>query len=161
MIYVKNNQIFYIQDIRMMFPNTSIPDDANLKEFGFYKLIYTNPPTVLPWHRLEQGDPVNNTQTWVQVPLTETEIIDQCSVLLNERLNTFAKERGYDNILSACSYATSTVIKFQTEGQTCVRLRDASWSYLFSVISDVRDGLRAMPSWDQLESELPVLSWEA
>lgn len=161
MVYVKNNQIFYIQEIRNLYPNTSIPDDANLEDFGFYKLVYTDPPTMLPWHRLEQGSPVDNTQTWVQIPLTESEIIDQCSSLLNERLNAFASERGYDSILSACSYAASTVNKFQTEGQTCISLRDSSWSYLFSVIADVRAGVREMPTWEQLESELPTLTWTA
>ena len=159
MVYVKDNKIFYINEVRKLFPNTSIPDDANLDEFGFTKLIYTTPPSVLPWHRIDQGDPVDNTQTWIQVPLTETEIIDQCNALLNEKLDTFAKERGYDNVLSACSYATSTVPKFQLEGQTCVRLRDECWNCLFSIISDVRDGIREMPTWEQIETELPALVW--
>lgn len=159
MVYVKDNKIFYINEIRKLFPNTSIPDDADLSEFGFAKLIYTTPPAPLPWHRLDQGNPANNTQTWVHVPLTETEILNQCSSLLNDRLNMFVSEKGYDNILSACSYATSTVPKFQLEGQTCVRARDESWSKLFSIISEVRDGLREMPTWEQIELELPALTW--
>lgn len=159
MKYVKNNQIFFIDEIRAMFPNTSIPNDANLEEFGFYKLIPTSPPAVLPWHRIDQAPPDGNVQTWVQIPLTEAEIIAQCSALLEEKLNNFAKERGYDTILAACSYATSTVDKFRNEGQICVKHRDNSWYRLFEILAEVRDGFRLMPTWEELDAELPTLTW--
>lgn len=76
------------------------------------------------------------------------------------RLDAFAQTRGYDGILSACTYATSTVAKFQTEGQYCVSLRDATWAALYQILADVEAGTRAMPSgFADIEADLPVPAW--
>jgi len=76
------------------------------------------------------------------------------------RLDTFARTRNYDSILSACTYATSQVPKFASEGQQCVDLRDATWSTLYSLLAEVQAGTKVMPS-DYLEVEplLPALQW--
>jgi len=76
------------------------------------------------------------------------------------RLDTFARTRNYDSILSACTYATSQIPKFSSEGQQCVDLRDATWSTLYSLLAEVQSGTKVMPS-DYLEVEplLPVLQW--
>lgn len=76
------------------------------------------------------------------------------------RLDTFAKTRNYDGILSACTYATSSVPKFQTEGQYCVDSRDSTWATSYTIFADVQAGARPMPSgYADIESELPVLAW--
>lgn len=77
-----------------------------------------------------------------------------------KRLDSFAKTRNYDNILSACTYAASTVPKFQTEGQYCVNARDQTWSTLYSILAEVQAGTRPMPtSYADIEPLLPVLEW--
>ena len=79
---------------------------------------------------------------------------------VQERLDNFAKTRNYDNILSACTYATSTVPKFKTEGQYCVDVRDATWSKLYEILEEVKSGKRSTPkSYSDIETELPVLKW--
>jgi len=76
------------------------------------------------------------------------------------RLDTFAQTRNYMGILSACTYASSTVEKFKTEGQYCVNQRDATWAKLYQMLAEVQAGTRPMPSgYADIESELPVLVW--
>ena len=76
------------------------------------------------------------------------------------RLDVWAKTRNYDGILSLCTYATSTVSKFATEGQAGVNGRDATWAKLYQILDDVKQGLRPAPSgYDEIEPELPALTW--
>lgn len=78
------------------------------------------------------------------------------------RLDSFARTRNYDGILSACTYATSTVPKFQAEGQHCVDARDQTWAALYQLMADVQTGAVQPPaSWADVESVLPVLEWPA
>lgn len=77
-----------------------------------------------------------------------------------QRLDDFAKTRNYDGILSACTYATSTVPKFQTEGQYCVNARDDTWAALYQLFDDVTAGIKSMPaSFADVEPLLPILEW--
>ena len=78
------------------------------------------------------------------------------------RLDDFAKTRNYDGILSACTYASSAITKFQTEGQYCVDARDNTWATLYTIMGEVQAGTRPMPgSWADVEILLPVLTWPA
>jgi hypothetical protein len=92
-------------------------------------------------------------------PKTLEEIIAEFSAKVQARLDTFARTRGYDGILSACTYATSMYQKFSTEGQYCVNSRDATWAKCHEVLNDVQSNQRSVPTWEELEAELPVLSW--
>lgn len=159
-LYVKNNTIFHISEVRRLHPNTSLPDGGDATSIGYEKLIASAPPAPLPWHTVDQGAPVNNTQTWVQIPMSEDEIVSQVSVQVQQRLDAFAQSRNYTNIMSACTYATSPTAKFAIEGQDCVTVRDATWSKLYSMLDEVKAGTRPMPeSYAAIEAELPALVW--
>lgn len=81
---------------------------------------------------------------------------------IQHRLDGFARTRGYDSILSACTYATSTVTKFKSEGQACVNLRDATWSAAYAILAQVQAGTRPMPaSIADIEADLPAAVWPA
>ena len=76
------------------------------------------------------------------------------------RLDTFARTRSYDGILSACTYATSTVPRFQAEGQYCVEARDATWARLYEMLAEVQAGTRPVPNgFSDVEPGLPALTW--
>lgn len=76
-------------------------------------------------------------------------------------LDAFARTRGYDGILSACTYATSTVPKFAAEGQYCVQLRDATWAALYTMLAQVEAGIRSVPSgFSEIAADLPTLEAE-
>lgn len=76
------------------------------------------------------------------------------------RLDTFAKTRNYDGILSACTYATSSIPKFAAEGQDAVNARDTTWAALYTILAEVQSGTRPMPTeFNEIESELPETIW--
>jgi hypothetical protein len=78
---------------------------------------------------------------------------------VQSRLDAFARTRSYDGILSACTYATSMNPKFAAEGQYCVQARDATWAKCYEILSAVQSGQRPVPTWEELEAELPMLQW--
>lgn len=93
-------------------------------------------------------------------PKTPEELQAGIVAQTQDRLDSFAKTRNYDGILSACTYATSSVPKFQAEGQYAVNARDQTWATLYTVMADVQAGQWAMPeSFDDIEPLLPQLTW--
>jgi hypothetical protein len=91
---------------------------------------------------------------------TPESIIQSIVTATQKRLDDFARTRNYDGILSLCTYATSTVPKFQAEGQYGVTARDATWAQLYEIMAEVEAGIRPMPEgYSDIESELPVLAW--
>lgn len=79
-----------------------------------------------------------------------------------KRLDDFAHTRNYDGILSACTYATSAVPRFKSEGQYAVDARDNTWVTLYALLADVEAGNWQMPTgFDDVEHLLPVLVWPA
>ena len=96
------------------------------------------------------------------IPPTPEQIMAECVDRTQKRLDDFARTRNYDNILSACTYVTSTVPKFKAEGQYCVGARDATWAKLYEILAEVQAGTRPMPSgYEDIEPLLPVLEWPA
>lgn len=76
------------------------------------------------------------------------------------RLDNFANTKNYDNILSACTYATSNVAKFRAEGQYCVDARDRTWAKLYEILDEVEAGKRPIPKeYNEIEPEMPRLEW--
>ena len=95
-------------------------------------------------------------------PLTLQQLEAQFTASIQQRLDDFARQRNYDGILSACTYATSTAAKFKAEGQACVNLRGATWVAAYDILGKVQAGKRPMPtSLDDIEADLPALVWPA
>jgi len=81
-------------------------------------------------------------------------------VATQRRLDTFALTKGYDNILSAATYATSLIPKFAAEGLCAATLRDSTWAALYSLLADVEAGTKPMPtSFADVQTTLPELVW--
>lgn len=75
--------------------------------------------------------------------------------LVQTHLDMAAQARGYDNILSAASYAGDPI--FGVEGDAYKAWRSAVWEHCYSVLADVKSGTRPVPTAEELLAELPVL----
>ena len=145
-------------------PTTFTLDE--LVEAGYVQV--EDPPEITEYQRLLWD---SAHMRWVVQDFTEEEIaaaiqtkqqrlIESIRDATQQRLDAFAQTRNYDGILSACTYATSTIPKFQQEGQYCVLMRDQTWAALYSIWDDVLAGNRLVPSsYSDIESELPTLQW--
>ncbi|MDR0499042.1 MAG: hypothetical protein LBH03_04825 [Holophagales bacterium] len=92
-------------------------------------------------------------------PPTAEEITAEYTAAIQKRLDIFARERGYDNIQSACSYATCSVPHFKLEGEYCVMVRGETWAKCYEVMGAVMAGGMEMPSLEKLFEILPKLEW--
>lgn len=162
-------------EIRAAFPNVSFPSvitDSDLLAVSVLPVTLTPKPEHNPIiHKAVEAAPalVNGqwVQRWTVEPLTPQEqqavalrIKQEILDATQARLDNFARTRNYDNILSACTYATSTVPKFAAEGQYCVNARDSTWATLYTILAEVQAGTRPMPSgYADIEPLLPVLGW--
>ena len=77
-----------------------------------------------------------------------------------QRLDNFATTKGYKDIVSVCTYATSTNPQYKSDADYCVLARDATWEQLYLIFAEINQGTRPMPTdYDQIAVDLPVLAW--
>lgn len=69
-------------------------------------------------------------------------------------LDTVAQGKGYDGIVSACSYAGAPN-PFQAESQAFVSWRGAVWEYCYLTLESVKNGEIAKPDMDDFINSLP------
>jgi hypothetical protein len=70
-----------------------------------------------------------------------------------------AKTKGYDSILSLCSYATSVDVRFSAEGQAGVNWRDEVWTFGYALLNQVETTSTVIPTEDELIGMLPPMVW--
>lgn len=134
-----------------------------------YALINTE-GTVVRYQDFDVAPPILSAEkglSWVQqdrpsspAPTVE-QIINSLTSAVQIHLDAKARERGYDGILSACTYAGSTVPKFAAEGAVCLAWRDSVWDTCYRVMGEVQAGTRPIPSSTELLAALPVMVWPA
>ena len=81
--------------------------------------------------------------------------------LIQTALDAFARSGGYDSLLSLCTYATSSVPKFQIEGQYGVELRDQCWTTGYAVLAEIAAGVRDWPTDEEALAMMPEMAWPA
>jgi hypothetical protein len=118
---------------------------------------------VIEWHTPDPPTPaaIDAEVARLKVDLAREQQIKRFADEAQARLDTWAQSRGYDGILSACTYATSQVPRFRADGQRCVNLRDQTWARLYEILAEVEAGVRPVPlSLAEIEVDLPALTWE-
>lgn len=83
-------------------------------------------------------------------------LLDELTNAVQSHLDTVAKEHGYDNIMSACSYA-SAPNAFQDEGIKFLAWRANCWTTCHSIMTDVESGAIPVPSTAELVAAMPEL----
>ena len=127
-------------------------------------------------HVEKQGQPneaiasVSGYQTWISrfndaayeidnpptyVP-TQEEIIQSFKDAIQNTLDDEAKIKGYDNIVSACSYAGYPNV-FQAEAVAFGQWRANVWAYGYAELDKVIAGTRPVPTIAEIIAELPAL----
>lgn len=81
-------------------------------------------------------------------------VAKQFEVAVQGELDADAQAKGYDGVLSACSYAGAPNA-FQDDGLAYVARRSAAWVYCYQELAKVKSGERPMPTIEQIISELP------
>ena len=168
---------YTLEELYMEYPLTYFGPymtNEQLANYNIARVVMTGYP---PFDKLEVKPVLDSCEyiqsrdrwetTWKFIPLSYEEILYETELIRNSivnctqsRLDDFARTRNYDGILSACTYATSTVPKFQQEAQYCVEARDSTWATLYAIMAEVQSGNRPMPrSFEELEPELPILEW--
>jgi len=147
------------------YPNVSLPKDV--EEFEGYRLVHQTqqPEYDKSLFRCVEGAPYERDgkfyQIWELVPFTPEELSTvqaqaaerlklQFSRYAQTALDSFARAKGYDSILAACSYLGSTNPVYAAEAAKCVEARDVVWSAVSSAQG---------ATLDELTAHLPVLSW--
>ena len=175
MFYATQNQFGLTFDqVRKLYPNKSFPASGQIDTPEVSSYAPSATPDYDPaTHAVREVAPVDGVQQWEVYALPAEEatanqaaaaqVLQQSIVdATQQRLDDFARTRNYDGILSLCTYATSTVPKFQAEGQCGVTARDATWAALYQILAEVEAGTRPVPSgYADIEPELPVLEWPA
>lgn len=90
---------------------------------------------------------------------TAAEIQQALTQAVQEHMDTKVQERGYDGILSACSYVNTGIERFDAEGEACRSWRSAVWNKCYEILAEVQAGARAVPTAEELIRLLPTLEW--
>lgn len=93
----------------------------------------------------------------VHVP-TDKEVIDKFSDLVQECLDSKARDLNYDSCLSVCSYINSGSPKFDAEGEAFRKWRTACWTKCYELVAEVQEGKREIPTEEELIALLPKLT---
>jgi len=143
-------------------PNTFTQEE--ILDAGYVEVLDSPVPTkyqVVSWTGVEWNLRDMNAEEIAAVDTREAEqLIKSITDKTQQRLDRFAQTRGYDNIVSACSYATSQHPKYGVEGTYCVKAREDTWDALYAILAEVQAGTRPKPSsYEDIEADLPVLQW--
>lgn len=77
---------------------------------------------------------------------------------IQTELDRRAKMKGYDNIVSACSYAAQAEGDlFQAEGQAFLRWRSQVWAQAYAFLAEVQAGTRTLPTPEGAVAAMPAL----
>jgi hypothetical protein len=106
------------------------------------------------------GMPINAPPPAQPEPTPE-QIQAELTNAVQRHLDDTARTRGYDGILSACSYATDTNPPFALEAQACVDWRSAVWLTSYALMAEVQSGQRPIPTVEELIALLPQITWPA
>jgi len=147
------------------FPDTSFPPDLTsdtLLDFGYVLLEFDPTPDVGLGEQVVAGelrrDGDRVIRGWAIVPPTEAELSSIFERAVQDKLDGAARDRGYDSLATAISYADEPAVpRFQADGQAFRRWRSLVWAYAHEQLAAVKAGERLQPTIEAFLQELPGL----
>ena len=151
--------------LRQQHPNVSFPRELppeGLPEFNVYLLVDSEKPSTSSLSKdytytlvFRNGRYEKN---WTLTDLPAAQAKQNFERALTKELDEFARTKGYDNIMSASTYAAGG--RYAIEGRRALDLRSDYWYAAGQILQAVEAGQRAMPeSLEDIRGELPTLSW--
>jgi len=101
----------------------------------------------------------NTRYQFIIKPVDPEIVLQQLIEGVQAYLDTTVQQRGYDGILSLCSYSTSTDPRFGPEGRAGIIWRDTVWTQCYEIQAQVMSGDIPIPSLDELIAILPQMQW--
>ena len=86
--------------------------------------------------------------------LSPEQIIKMYTSAIDTQLNSKAVEKGYDNILSACSY-TGYPNFFEEESKRFVKWRADVWVYAKEILYNVQNNISPLPTIEEFILNMP------
>lgn len=71
-------------------------------------------------------------------------------------MDAVARQHGYDNILSACSYA-GVDNPYRADSEAFIGWRGTAWAYCYQALNEMLVGVRPQPTVAELLAELPPI----
>lgn len=133
------------------------------KEEGIYLPIIDNIPSYNSNTQRISGKKYNVESDSVVIEyiiedISEEELwgikVKNVTELVQKTLDDKAKEKGYDNIISACSYA-GFANTFQVEGQKFLVWRSSVWEMCYNILTQVQNNSIQEPTIEVLLDMLP------
>lgn len=82
---------------------------------------------------------------------------------VEKRLNDFAATRRFASIYTACNARDSQIEKYAAEGAYCFRMWGETYAKCEELVAEympaVLAGERPIPTWEEIEAQLPPLVW--
>ena len=114
--------------------------------------------TGLTWLDEVQAAP---TQEQIDAEISKLAIKDAIKIntdAVQAVMDAKARQLGYDNLLSACSYAAQPAgAPFQAEAAALVAWRSAVWAQAYSMLAEVEAQTRLMPTPEEAVAAMPAL----
>ena len=92
-------------------------------------------------------------------PPTPEEIQANLTQAVQAHMDKTAQERHYDDIFTATSYVNSSDPVFAAEASALLLWRDQVWRLCYTILDEVKAGVRPIPSVTELLNELPKFVW--
>lgn len=91
---------------------------------------------------------------------TPEEKVKNAINVIRTRLNDFAVERQYIDILDAASFAGDADPQFDAEGTYARDIRSQTWRSAYNILQDIKNGITPWPAdMDAFVAMLPDLVW--
>ncbi len=78
---------------------------------------------------------------------------------VQKTLESTAQQKGYDTVLSMCSYATSTNLQWKEEAEAFIFWRDTIMLNAVNVFNELLSNPSNVPDFEDFKSQLPTINW--